>query len=235
MEISKLQKITVTVLVSVIAAGMISGAVVKNSYNHIAEDPGSYSDAEFIDITMNFEDLVSEQELVNAELLDYYYKDCPDIFTCEMIEFKSQYECTKFTCRIDRVIRGEGISDGDTVVIYDWNDFVASNGLFGDKEHSYYEPMVSMRPLLQAGKEYLVFAEPMDYAAEYEKRLDYKEFRMYGTDVNAFCISENQTKYCSKDIKTYSEISDLEYICFTQKSLDAYNEAKEIILEEYLK
>ncbi|MFR5875928.1 MAG: hypothetical protein ACLUFN_05510 [Eubacterium sp.] len=235
MKMSKLQKITVTVLVAVIAVGIVSGAVIKNSYNHIAENPDSYSDAEFINLTMNFDDLVSEQEFLNAEVLEYEYKNCPNIFICEMIESKNQYECTKLKCQVDKVIRGEDMSDGDTIVLYDWSNFVASSEYFGDKEHSYYNPMLSMRPLLQAGEKYLVFAEPMDYADEYEKRLDYKAFRMYGTDVNAFCISKNQTRYCSKNVKTYSEISDLEYICFTRKSLDAYNEAKKIILEKYLK
>lgn len=99
---------------------------------------------------------------------------------------------------------------------------------------SYFQSVTGNLPL-QKGKQYLIFAEELEYEKGYQENLNHKEYRIFDAEIDTFCISDNQTKPLNINAKSFSEFEGNEYICFTQKGIDNMNKVKQDILNIYLK
>lgn len=98
----------------------------------------------------------------------------------------------------------------------------------------YFQTVTKNLPL-QKNKQYLLFAERLEYENDYQQTLKHKEFRIFDAEISTFCITNNQDKALKSNAKQFRDIKNNEYICFSSKALNNINSIKRKIIDMYLK
>lgn len=230
MIFTTLQKISVSVISLLFVFSAVFGVANKQSFNTITTDASAFGTAELEDYTA-FADSESEfYESLDAEYLQIQLDGAQTAFVATVEDVKNQYECLNYTVNVDRVVQGDNISANETVVLYEYSHFILNE----NNKLTYFQSVTGNLPL-QKGKQYLIFAEELEYEKGYQENLNHKEYRIFDAEIDTFCISDNQTKPLNINAKSFSEFEGNEYICFTQKGIDNMNKVKQDILDIYLK
>lgn len=229
MRLTKLQKAAACTAAVLCAAVITSGIFIRQSYNRITTDPLAFDSAATADYAYYEEDTNALTESLTTGYINDKLKNADSVFICTVEDTANQYECLKHNIKIDRVIRGGSIQAGGRAVLYEYHTFCldASGNLV-------FSASVTNNVPLQNGRQYLVFAEDMNYEQGYKDTLLCPEFRVFSAEVSTFCLGGDQTEPIDINVKTYGEIKDYEYICFSEKGLKTLNSIKRDIIDMYL-
>lgn len=224
------QKISVSIICTLCVLMTIFGIVNKQSYNLITTDNSAFDNAVLFDYTSFEEQENNFFENLNTEYINTKLQEADSVFVGTIKEFKNQYECLKYLIDIDQVVKGENINKDDTVVLYEYSHFILNE----NDELSYFQTVTKNLPLI-SGKQYLIFAQKLEYEKDYQDTLEYEEYRIFDAEINTFCLTDNQTKPLNSNSKYFKDIKNNEYICFSQKAIDNVNSIKKEIIDIYLK
>lgn len=166
--------------------------------------------------------------LMNAEDVLLQLKDAPYILVVHKVASEEKFECMKSRVVIKQVIRGESLYEQDEIFIYEYNNFSTYQN---QGEQLYY---INRNPanLMNDTDDYLVFLYKMELNSAYEKYNPTPEFAQYGglEMISLFNISKNiQSNYSDAAMAlnmNYSDIKDMEFLCFSQESLQNLNKIK---------
>lgn len=231
-KLSHIQIIGTALCCIVITVGIIFGAFTKSSYLKMTQDKSSISNAVlFLDdesaYYLDYQYSVIDFDSAIYELENYSY-----IFKIKCVDSKLCYDCTRYTVNVIDTIKGDTNENGNDIVLYQWLGF---DKISNDKL-AFSSPDFSMP--LKPNKEYLVFAEKRDYYSEYQKTLPSNEYSLgvMGICPKAFVINDTQNTFADvKSDKTYSDIENLYYLCFSQEALENINKLSGQIISYYCK
>lgn len=225
-----LQKTSVSVISALCILMTVFGIFNKQSYNAITTDHSAFDNAVLLDYTDFEEEENNFSESIDAEYMNSQLQDADTIFVATIKDIKNQYECLQYTIHIDRIVKGENININETAVLYEYSHFILNE----NNELAYFQTVTKNLPL-QNDKQYLIFAESLEYEKDYQETLKYKEFKIFDAEIDTFCLTDNQTKALNSHAKQYRDFKNNEYICFSQKALDNINSIKKTIIDIYLK
>lgn len=229
MRLTKLQKAAIASLSVLCAAVIVFGIFNQQSFNRITRDASAFPGAKLPDYSYYAEGNNALAEMLTANYINDKLQNADSVFVCTVENTTNQYECLKHDITIDEVIRGENIKAGDSAVFYEYSNFVLDAN--GDLS---FNQSVTQNVPLQDGKQYLVFAESMNYKQGYQETLPCREFRIFDAEIDTFCLDGDQTEPLDPTVKTYAEIQDYEYICFSQQGLENLNSIKQELFDMYL-
>lgn len=229
MMFTRFQKLSISIISVLCVLISVFGILNKQSYNMITTDVSSFDNAILTDYVSFEEEENNYSENIDVESLNYQLQDADTIFVATITDVANQYECLKYQINIDRIIKGKNIYSDDVAVLYEYSNFILNE----NNELTYFQTITKNLPL-QKGKQYLVFAEAIEYERDYQGTLDYREFRIFDAEINTFCLTDNQKKALNSKAKYYKEFKNSEYICFSQKAIDNLNEIKKQIIDIYL-
>lgn len=230
MIFTSFQKVSVSVICILCVLMTVFGIVNKQSYNLITTDNSAFDNAVLFDYTSFEEQENSFFENLDTEYLNTQLQEADTVFVGTINEFKNQYECLKYLISVDKVVKGEGINKGDRVVLYEYSHFILDE----NDKLSYFQTITKNLPLI-SGKQYLIFAQKLEYEKDYQEILEYKEYRIFDAEINTFCLTDNQSEPLNSNSKYFKDFKNGEYICFSEKGLDNMNYVKKEIIIANLK
>lgn len=221
---NKAQKISVSIISLSIAFAVILGIAARISYKDI-----DLQKAEFFYTPETSAEVVahlSEQSVIN--IAEQY--DAAFIATVKSNEIS--YQISKATVYIDRVVKGDGNLSGREIVIYSYPYF-----LYKDTGKEVLTLYIGCNNLMQEGKQYLVFANKVDYGKEYEEALEMPEYIVnQGSDsLYSFPIDDYRKEYINYSADMHcSDIAKYDYICFTEEEAEKIDEIRTAVLDHFL-
>ncbi len=224
------QKTTLSIISVLCILTSVFGIFNKQSYNSITTDNSAFDNAVLYDYVSFEEDENNFSESIDAEYINNQLQGADTIFVATVKDVNNQYECLRYTINIDKIVKGKNININETVVLYEYSHFILNE----NNELAYFQTVTKNLPL-QNDKQYLIFAESLEYEKGYQETLKHKEFRIFDAEIDTFCLTDNQTKVLNSNAKQYKDLKNNEYICFSQKSLDNINSIKKKIIDIYLK
>lgn len=229
MIISKIHKTTLTVVSILFVIAIAFGIYNKTTFNTIAQDESAFDQAKLDDYSFTMDSDIEYSENINFSILktDLDYADT--ILICTVNEMSNQYECLKYDLTVNKVVKGNSVKTGEQIVFYEYSHFIIND----NNELQYFKTANNNFPLIE-NKQYLVFANRMQYEEEYANTLAKKEFRISDAKISTFCIDDAEVKYFSSNVKTFKEVKDFEYICFSQKGAENLTKLKEDVFDYYL-
>ncbi len=228
MKLTTLQRAAIASLSVLCAAVIVFGIFNQQSFNRVTSD-SSFPGAKLPDYSYYQNDTNAVTESLTASYIIDKLKNADSVFVCTVEKTTNQYECLKHDITIDKVIRGENIQTGDKAVFYEYSNFILDSN--GDLS---FNQSVTLNVPLKAQKQYLVFAQAMNYKQGYQETLPCREFRIFDAEIDTFFLDGDQTQPLDPTVKTYAEIQDCEYICFSQKGLENLNSIKQTLFDMYL-
>lgn len=230
MILTKFQKTIIVIITVICIAVAVFGILNKQTFNKATADSSNFENAMLYDYSAYADAENDFSENINFEYINEQLKYADTVFVCTVMSSANQYECTKYTVKIDKVIKGNTINNDDEAVLYEYSHFVIDE----NNELLFFQT-ITKNLLLQQGKQYLVFAEALEYEKDYQEKLDCREFRIFDAEIDTFCLTDNQEKPLNRYAKTYKEFDNNEYVCFSQKAVDNLNSIKKEIIDAYLK
>jgi|GEM_PF-803056 hypothetical protein len=230
MMFTAIQKISISIISVMCILMAVFGIFNKQSYNSITTDNSAFDNAVLYDYASFEEEENNFSENINVEYINDQLKNADTIFVGTVKDIKNQYECLRYTINIDKVVKGKNINISETVVLYEYSHFILNE----NNELEYFQTVTKNLPL-QKNKQYLLFAERLEYEKDYQQTLKHKEFRIFDAEISTFCITNNQDKALKSNAKQFRDIKNNEYICFSSKALNNINSIKRKIIDMYLK
>lgn len=226
---SKIQKITL-VVISVLSIGAIAfGFYNKSTFNYLARDTSYFDNAVLDDYSYTADADNEFCENIDFAFINDYLKEADTVFVGTVNEMSNQYECLKYDMTVDKVVKGDSISDNEQIVFYEYSHFIIND----DKELQYFKTVNSNFPLIK-NKQYLIFSNRMQYEPDYEKKLEMKEFRISDAQISTFCLDEIKVKAASPNAKKFKDIKENEYSCFSAKGAKNLTDIKQDVIAHYL-
>lgn len=226
---SKIQKITLAVISVLSIVAIAFGFYNKSTFNYLARDTSYFDNAVLDDYSYTADEDNEYCENIDFAFINDYLKEADTIFVGTVNEMSNQYECLKYDVTVDKVVKGDSISDNEQIVFYEYSHFIINN----DKELQYFKMVNNNFPLIK-NKQYLIFANRMQYEPDYEKKLAKKEFKISDADISTFCLDEIEVKAASPNDKKFKDIKENEYSCFSATGAKNLTNIKKDVIAHYL-
>lgn len=221
---SNVHKISIAVISLSLILAVVFGLITKNSYKYF--DP---LDA----VVLNTEDIVDEVmcSRIDSEIILEQLKSADYVFIATVKGSENIHEATKTTIYIDKVLKGDTASLNKTVYLYEPN-FIYN--LKGSDECNYYS-LNHIDNLMQPDKQYLVFADRVDYSDSYQKTLDNYEYQVeIDFEIYSFPLEGEIECIEPKDNMTYADVKSYDYFCYTQEQKEILEEIRAEVFDRYL-
>lgn len=231
-KLSSIQKTTITLCSAVVLLGVIFGIIANCTFSRLSNFEESYDNAKIYyeeEAIFYIDEMCNKTSLEEAIIVlsEYDY-----IFKVKCLSTKHCYQCTKYDAVVTDTIKGDIDETGNNIVLYQW--------VFFEKNDA--ESLILNSPdfsiPLKDETEYLVFCQKRNYYPEYQKTLNCNEYSigLRSNVPSTFILNDTQKDYIdiSRD-KTYSDIKDKYYVCFSQESLDRINKVSSEIIAYYSK
>lgn len=221
---NKINKISFAIISLALVFAISLGVATRLSYKEI-----DYKKAECMYSPENSKTVVeglSVQGVLNS-LEDYEYA-----FIVTVKESETSYETNKATALVKETIKGSNNYSGKEIVIYEPQYF-----LYKDESEQVLSLYTGVNNIMQKNKQYLVFANKINYAPEYESTLTADEFKLNsGFDsIYSFPIDGYSAEYISpKETIMYTDITGFDYICYSQEEAEKIEEIYNTVLNNYI-
>lgn len=222
---------TIAIIISfIILIALIFGIITRISYLSLSQNKDELSKAK-IQLSKDWSEEYNyiysniDYNMALAELEQSQY-----IFYAKCIESEVCYNCIKYKIDVTKTIKGDVKETTKEIILYQFTFFDFS------KQGVTFVSVDNSLPLKE-GKEYLLFANKKDYYEEYQKTLDKNEYSLClsGSFPTALIVNENQDEYINiLQVKKYSDIENLYYMCFDESSLNNINKVSKQIVNHYL-
>lgn len=226
---SKIQKATLTVVSVLCVIAVAFGIYNKTTFNTITRDKNAFDNAKLDDYSFTIDADNEYNENIDFSILNNDLECADTVLVCTVKELSNQYECLKYDLTVDKVVKGNSVNAGEEIVFYEYSHFIIND----NNELQYFKTANNNFPLIE-GKQYLIFANQMQYEEEYAKTLAKKEFRISDAKISTFCIDDAEVKYFSPNVKTFKEVKEFEYICFSENGAENLTQLKQDVLDYYL-
>lgn len=227
---TSLQKVSALIISLICVFTSFIGVLERKNYNTVTADSSAFDSAGLINNKDNIQAENDFCENIDTKYIDDQLQEADTVFVITVKDMKNQYECLKHTVKVDRVIKGENIKNGDTAVFYEYSHFILD-----DNSNLKYLQTITQNMPLRKNKKYLVFAESIDYEKGYQNTLPCREFRIFDAEIDTFCLTDYQSEPLSGNAKYFKDIKNSEYVCYNKKSLNNLNKIKKNIINKYMK
>lgn len=221
---SKLQKISLSIICFSIVFAVVLGIATRFSYKDI-----DFEKAEFLytpEISAEIIENLSAENVIQAA------EKCDAAFVATVKSSEISHEISKATVFVDMVVKGSENLAGREIIIYSYPHF-----LYKDYSEKILTLYIGCNNLIQEGKQYLIFADKVEYAKEYEETLKMPEYIVNNqTDhLYSFPLDGYRKEYITyfENIH-YSDIAKYDYICFTEEEANKLDGIRTEVLNYFL-
>lgn len=229
--ISKNQKNALIFCGILIALAVLVGIITRMSYLTLSLNNEAYNSAKLNFTSEHAEEYDETIMNYNFDLaLREYEQNCDYIFKIKVLSVEHCYGCTKYNAQVLKTVKGDIDEAGKNIVIYHavWFDNDKDNSLaFANYDYSFP---------LKSGKTYLVFTNKRDYMEEYQRTLECNEYYLepFIYHPAIYALDEPQSDFVNLDSdKTFADVEDQYYICFSQEALDHINKFAQEVIDYY--
>lgn len=223
---TKAHKISLIIISVTLSVACLIGITTRLSYKYIDSDEAIY-------YSHNKQSNIAVFEKLNKKQVSHDLKNAESVFVVTVKKSERNYNTTKATAQVNRVIKGDQNEFNNEIVIYEANFLDYSK----TTKQLYYYPINHVNNLMQVDKEYLVFCEKIDYAESYKNALPNTEYIVeWDWSLYSFPL-EYEAAYMdvnSDEDLRYKDFKDYDYICFNEKDAKKIDEIRKDILDEYL-
>lgn len=221
---SNVHKISITVISLSLILAVVFGLVTRNSYKYF--DP---LDA----VVENIEDVVEKviNSRVDSEMVFEQLNTADYAFIVTVKSSEFMYQATKTTVYIDKVLKGDTASLNKTVYLYEPNFIYNIRG----SDECYYYFLNYINNLMQPDKQYLVFADRVEYSDSYQKTLENYEYQVeVDFELYSFPLEGEIKCIEPKGNMTYADVKSYDYFCYTQEQKDILENIRAEVFDKYL-
>ena len=236
----KFYKVCYPLILGVVIAALVIGVATRISYRNIPEDEAIYTIQEHWEYNkeadeMQYKGLVVDnlvknidEKKISKELKRK--KDC-DVFIVKVKKHIKNYETTKTTATVKRVIKGDENELNNDIIIYEPNFFQYSV----KNKNLFFYSVNTLNNLMIPENEYLIFVERLNYDEAYQKKLLNNEYKV-DIDLTLYSFPlEYNCEFIEKEkIKTYTDFKHIDYICFNREQAHKLDFIRKNIIKEYI-
>lgn len=160
-------------------------------------------------------------------------KSRDNIFVVKVVSQKYEYMETITEAYVEKVIKGDKDAEGKNIDVYELNHF---HYVFDRKSYVYFMHN-EVENIMHIGDKYLIFCNNTNYIDSYKEKNGNKIYDMIADDIlplSYFPIDKEITRVGVEKIKTYADIANYDWVCYTDEQANVFNEIRVKILEEYL-
>lgn len=219
-------KASVSVMLLLLAAAVLFGILTRSSYQ-VYNKSYNPDDAQvfFSQQIMNeaFENLDSAELLNETKMISSAF-----VVTVEKNETINR--ATKSTVLVNRVIKGDQNLLGSKIAIHQINH-VKHDQRIG---RVIFDNVGFFSNVMQEGRQYLVFADKVDFYEEFQNKLECYEFITRPDIALYYFPTDSKVEYMEYIPEKYGDMKSLDYLCFNQKNAQKIQMLVDDILEYYL-
>lgn len=214
-------KLLCLVMAVMTAGSLLLGALTRASYRHDVADAAQSPDTK---ILYNNKGILTGGKERNGTFKEALFQ--ADIIVRAELAGPEEYQFQALLVplRIKKVLKGD-VKAGDFIDFYEISFF--SEAATGEIAYFDVSPFNPMQP----GREYIVFAQKLNFHPAYQARLERDVYRPVSLEASYFLpeITEPPILDESEPIY-YQEIKDNEFNCYSKEQRDAINRVKNEIL-----
>ena len=236
----KFYKVCYPLILGVVIAALVIGVATRISYRNIPEEEAIYTIQEHWEYNkeadeMQYKGLVVDnlvKDIDEKKILKELKskKDC-DVFIVKVKKHIKNYETTKTTATVKRVIKGDENELNNDIIIYEPNFFQYSV----KNKNLFFYSVNTLNNLMIPENEYLIFVERLNYDEAYQKKLLNNEYKV-DIDLTLYSFPlEYNCEFIEKEkIKTYTDFKHIDYICFNREQAHKLDFIRKNIIKEYI-
>lgn len=221
---AKVYKISISIISVFLIFAIVFGIITRNSYANLDGDKAVFNVDESVDISKEvMKDLNSQAVIKELEEAD-------SVFVVTVKNSEKIFECTKTTVTVDRVIKGDESNLKSNVIIYEPNFNYSKKS----KQQSYYF-VNYLNNLMQENKQYLVFANKIEYSDSFQKTLDSYEY-LVNIDWALYSFPiDNEIKCINSDkVEFYEDVKHYDYFCYSDNQKNILEKIRTDVFNRYL-
>lgn len=223
----KVKAVLLSITALFLVFAVVLGIVTRNSYKEFE----SYDEVDF-DVSAfggNLENFDQKKQLLNL-------KKAENAFVVTVLDHNRVSYATQTIVHVDEVIKGDKTVKGTSILIYADSHIEYVKKL---KKFIYWSTHSSISNIMKTGESYLVFCKRHEYCPEFQKKLKYKEFDTSINDATSefyyFPLNYTKSYIDKKKVKSYNDVKDMDYFCFTKEQADMVEATVNLVLKTYLK
>ncbi|MEZ3420836.1 MAG: hypothetical protein K1V95_02800 [Eubacterium sp.] len=221
-----LEKIFALIMLSFLIIAVLFGIATRCSYkvynrSYNPDDAKVYSHYEIVNKTIN--------NLDSAAVLNEI-STFSSAFVVTVEKNEAINKATKATVLVNRVIKGDESLLGSRIAIHQISYVEYDKRL---KEVA-FDCLGGLSNVMQVGKEYLVFADKIDFYDEFQETLDCFEFSTRPDKSLYYFPIDTKVEYIDYIPEKYGDIKTLDYLCCNKENAQKMQQIVDDILEYYL-
>lgn len=236
----KFYKVCYPLILGIVIGALVIGLATRISFRDISEDEAIYTVEEYWELNKKTDELeykgyvvdylmnnINEEKILKELSSNKNY----DVFVIEVKNHVKNYETTKTTAAVKRVIKGDKSELNKDIIIYEPNFFQYSAK---NKSLIWYS-VNTLNNLMIPKKDYLVFVERLNYDEAYQKNLIHNEYKVdVDLSLYSFPLEYNCEFVEESNLKTYADFKHLDYICFNREQAEKLDSIRKDVIDKYL-